>query len=179
MVENQVSTVWLQCVFIFCIAWGLGSMLTLDGQKQFDVFFRKLLNGDNKNYPKSKSFKLAKNQVFPDRAQIFEWVYDKKNNGTWISWSDTVDKIQQIPANAKASELIITTNASCMQKYFLNLCVNNDIPILFIGPTGTGKSAVVLDYLLNLPKEKVLPNVVNFSARTTSSMVLSYKLLFA
>ncbi|XP_076256705.1 dynein heavy chain 3, axonemal [Rhynchophorus ferrugineus] len=168
--ENQVSTVWLQCVFLFSLAWGLGSTLTQESRKVFDVFFRKLLLGENKNNPKPKSFKLAKNQIFPDRFDLFDYLYDKKNNGTWISWGDTVDKTQQIPANAKPSELIIQTNASCCQRYFLKMCINNNIPILFVGPTGTGKTAVTLDHLLGLPKEKVLPNVINFSARTTSAM---------
>ncbi|KAJ8963034.1 hypothetical protein NQ314_005606 [Rhamnusium bicolor] len=69
-----------------------------------------------------------------------------------------------------ASELIIQTNQSCCQRFFLKTCLNNNMPILFVGPTGTGKTAVVLDHLLNLPKEKYLPNVINFSARTTSVM---------
>lgn len=51
------------------------------------------------------------------------------------------------------------------------MCLNNNIPILFVGPTGTGKSAIVLDYMVNLPKEKFLANVLNFSAKTTSTMV--------
>jgi len=101
--ENQVSTVWMQCVFLFCIAWGLGSTLTQEGRKMFDVFYRKILEGQNKNYPKPKSFKLSKSQIFPERADIFDWLYDKRNNGTWISWGDTIDKVQQIPPNVKAS----------------------------------------------------------------------------
>ncbi|CAG9767321.1 unnamed protein product [Ceutorhynchus assimilis] len=168
--ETQVSTVWMQCVFLFCLAWGLGSTINYESQKLFDTFFRKLLEGQNKNHPKPKSFKLSKNQLFPDRSDIFDWLYDKKNNGSWISWGDTVDKIQQIPPNAKASQLIITTNTSCRQRYFLKLCLTNTIPILYVGPTGTGKSAVTLDHLLGLPKERFLPNVINFSARTSSAM---------
>ncbi|VEN56386.1 unnamed protein product, partial [Callosobruchus maculatus] len=68
------------------------------------------------------------------------------------------------------SELIIQTNDSCFQRFFLKTCLDNDLPILFVGPTGTGKTAIVLDHLLNLPKEKYLPNVINFSARTSSVM---------
>jgi dynein heavy chain len=173
--EQQVSTVWLQCVFLFCLVWGLGSTLTLEGQQSFDVFYRKVLNGESKRYPKPKSFKLSKAQLFPERAVVFEWIYDKRNNGTWISWLDTVDKVQQIPANAKPSELIIQTNQSCCQRFFLKLYQANRIPLLFVGPTGTGKTAVVLDHLVNLSKDKFLPNVVNFSARTTSMMVIFFR----
>lgn len=169
--EQQFSTVWLQCVFLFCLTWGFGSALTLEGQQSFDVLYRKLLNGDDKEFPKPKSFKLSKAQLFPERAVVFEWIYDKRNNGSWISWLDTVDKVQQIPPNAKPSELIIQTNQSCCQKFFLKLYQSSNIPLLFVGPTGTGKTAVVLDHLMTLPKEKFLPNVVNFSARTTSNMV--------
>jgi dynein heavy chain len=43
------------------------------------------------------------------------------------------------------------------------------IPILFIGPAGTGKSAVVLNHLISLPRDKFLSIVVNFSAQTSAN----------
>lgn len=51
------------------------------------------------------------------------------------------------------------------------MLLKNEIPLLFVGPTGTGKSVIVLDYLMNLPKEKFLANVLNFSARTAANTV--------
>jgi len=42
---------------------------------------------------------------------------------------------------------------------------------MFVGPAGTGKSVIVLDYLNNLPKEKFLANVLNFSAWTVANTV--------
>lgn len=161
--------------------------MTAEGRRSFDVFYRKILYGEDKRNPKPKSFKLAKNQIFQERGVIFDYYFDKKNNGTWVSWGDMFEK-QQIPANAKVrllmlvnrsvfiikfqvSELIIQTNDSSYQRFFLKMCLNNLLPVLFVGPTGTGKSAVVLDHLITLPKEKFLPNVVNFSARTSAIMV--------
>lgn len=76
-------------------------MLTADGRRNFSDFYRKLVYGDNKQLPKPKSYKLQKNQLFPDKGTIFDWIYDKKNNGTWMNWLDLIDKLQQIPANAK------------------------------------------------------------------------------
>lgn len=61
------------------------------------------------------------------------------------------------------------TNEVLMQKFFMKKLLERSIPILFIGPTGTGKSSVVLNYLINLPKDKYIENVINFSAYTSAA----------
>lgn len=97
---EQVSTLWLQCVFLFCVVWGFGCTMTAEGRRTFDAFFRKVIYGDDKQNPKPKSFKLAKNQLFPEKALVFDFLYDKKNNGTWVPWVETSERIN-IPPNAK------------------------------------------------------------------------------
>lgn len=79
-------------------------MIDSESRVKFDTFYRKILYGENKRHPKPKLYKLQKNQLFPDRYNVFEYVYDKRNNGTWITWLETVDKLQQIPASAKVSD---------------------------------------------------------------------------
>ncbi|XP_036144833.1 dynein heavy chain 3, axonemal isoform X1 [Monomorium pharaonis] len=165
--ETQVSTVWLQCVLLFSIVWGICSTLTSDSRKTFDVYLRKLLLGNIDEYPKPKVFKLTKQQIFPDRGTVYDWIYDKRNNGCWISWLDTMQQAP-LPATAKASELIIQTMETSIQYFFIKKFMHRSVPLLFVGPTGTGKSAIVLDYLVSLPREKYLENVVNFSARTSA-----------
>ncbi|XP_063362018.1 dynein axonemal heavy chain 3 [Cydia amplana] len=166
--ENQFSTMWLQCTFVFSLLWGLCPTLTSDSRKSFDVFFRKLLDGQNATYPKPKSFKLTKNQLFGDKDTVYDYVYDKRNNGTWIPWME-LEKEGQIAANAKVNDLIILTNENACLRYFVSKMVHSKIPILLVGPTGTGKSSLVLNFLLSLPKEKYITNTINFSARTTAN----------
>ena len=169
-VYQQISTIWLQCILLFSLVWGLGSTMTNEGRRKFDTFFRELINGENKQFPKPKNFTLSQSQLFPDKASIFEWIFDKRNNGSWIPWVDFYDKVQ-ISAHVKPHEFLVQTNESCCQKYFLNLCLATNIPLILMGPTGTGKSAVILDHLLHVPNETFLVNVLNFSACTTSAQV--------
>ena len=51
------------------------------------------------------------------------------------------------------SDLIIPTNETARQTYFLNLYISHKVPMMFVGPTGTGKSAITNNYLISLPKE--------------------------
>lgn len=53
----------------------------------------------------------------------------------------------------QVSELIIHTDDTARQIYFLNTFVSHEVPLMFVGNTGTGKSAITNNYLVRLPKE--------------------------
>lgn len=55
------------------------------------------------------------------------------------------------------------------QRYFLDKLVHQGRPLLFVGPTGTGKSAITNNYLLELPRDKFGINNINFSAQTSAN----------
>jgi dynein heavy chain len=52
------------------------------------------------------------------------------------------------------NDLIIPTVDTVRQKFFLDTYVSHSKPLLFVGPTGTGKSAITNNYLVQLPKDK-------------------------
>lgn len=55
------------------------------------------------------------------------------------------------------------------QFFFLRTYIAHEIPMLFVGSTGTGKSVINTSFLVKLPKEKYIPNCINFSARTSAN----------
>ncbi|XP_029041052.2 dynein axonemal heavy chain 3-like isoform X1 [Osmia bicornis bicornis] len=166
--ETQVSTVWLQCILLFTMVWGMCSTLISDSRKAFDVYLRKLILGNDDEYPKPKAFKLTKQQLFPDKGTVYDWIYDKRNNGCWIAWMDTTLQMSLLP-ELNSNKLIVPTTEVIIQYFFLKNLLPRSIPIMFVGPTGTGKSVIILDYLESLPREEYIENVINFSARTSAS----------
>ncbi|GIY63283.1 dynein heavy chain 3, axonemal [Caerostris darwini] len=158
----------LQALFVFSLVWTIGSTMNNNSRVLFDEFFRTLLDDGNENHPKAKSFKLTKAQLFPEDGLVYDSMYNCKANA-WIGWLNTLQREElDLPHDARVNELIVPTNETVRQRFMLNTYVSHDVPVLFVGPTGTGKSAITNNFLMHLPKERYLPNCINFSARTTA-----------
>lgn len=65
--------------------------------------------------------------------------------------------------------MIIETIETVRQTYFLDLLFKSNHKCLFVGPTGTGKSSIVANYLHKLSPENYLLINLSFSARTSAS----------
>ncbi|XP_043945444.1 dynein axonemal heavy chain 3 [Protopterus annectens] len=168
--SSQQITLWLQGLFMFALVWSIAGTINGDSRKKFDVFFRNLIMGTNDEHPRPKSVKLTKNNVFPERGTVFDYYFYKAGSGQWNNWIDYITKEElSIPAGAKVSDLIIPTVETARQSFFLKTYLDHEVPFLFVGPTGTGKSAITNNFLVQLPKGKYTPNCINFSARTSAN----------
>lgn len=105
--------------------------------------------------------------MYPEKQTLLDYRFDGKEN--WWSWlkSETV----QIPSEMLVSEIIVPTKETGFILNWLEMCGALALPILLVGPTGTGKSATIMNHLRDMPKDKFILNVVNFSARTTAQQV--------
>lgn len=97
-----IATIWLGCITIFSLIWSLGSTIKSDSRNKFDTFFRKIILGNIDQYQKPHTFKLTKNHLFPDAGTIYDYIYDKKNNGSWILWSERLD-MKRIPSDSRVN----------------------------------------------------------------------------
>lgn len=78
---------------------------------------------------------------------------------------DLIDIGESIPNNANPHQIIIKTADTMRYSYLLKMNIFNNIPTLFCGPTGTGKSVYIKNVLLNdLPKEEYSAIEIIFSA---------------
>ncbi|EDV95581.1 GH15699 [Drosophila grimshawi] len=164
---------WFQQMFLFCYAWAYCSALTGNGQRTFDQLLRKVIYGSNEEFPKPKYFSLNRGQMFPEKQVFLDYRFDEAEN--WWTWQKSSDDptsgSAHFPEHAQISELIVPTKETGYISYWQDFCIANSYGMLVIGPTGTGKSAIVTSNLLALPKNANLINIINFSARTSAQMV--------
>jgi dynein heavy chain len=75
------------------------------------------------------------------------------------------DEIDNFPKGSVPNELIVTTADTIRYGYMQEMFIMNDIPSLFVGPTGTGKTAYIQNVLFQkLDPSKWLIIEVGFSA---------------
>lgn len=66
-------------------------------------------------------------------------------------------------------EIIVKTNDSVRYSQMIKIAIENMFPLIFCGPTGTGKSIYIKNFILNeLAPEKYMSIELGFSAQTSS-----------
>ena len=81
------------------------------------------------------------------------------------------DDVDKFPKSAIVQEIIVTTVDTIRYGQILQLFIENDIRSLFVGPTGTGKTAYIQKVLGALPTDKYLTIEIGFSAQTHCNQV--------
>lgn len=79
MASKQI-TAWLQGLFLFAVVWSVGGTITGDSRKKFDVFYRSLIKGEDKEHPRPASIKLPVKSLFPDKGRT-QWRWRRRRKG--------------------------------------------------------------------------------------------------
>jgi len=99
---------------------------------------------------------------------IYDFVYNPDEDA-WKPWMDLVDRdnCDKFPRGTSVSDIIVTTDDTIRYSYIQKHLIENNIPSLFVGPTGTGKSKYIQRVLRQeLPKDKYETVEIGFSAQT-------------
>jgi dynein heavy chain, axonemal len=109
------------------------------------------------------------NKPFPKEGSVYDYVYVLEGN-SWKQWMDVVP-LQKLNDDLQYQDITITTLDVVRYTYLINTFVQNQVPVLLVGPTGTGKSVYMKDYLMNrLDKSSWVYMTFSFSAQTSVNM---------
>ena len=165
----------LQGIFLFALIWGVGATVDAAGREKFDAFFKQLLK---KEVPDILSTPGAPQPVFADikltkapptdKGTVFDCLFDINRGCTWVDWTKTQPEYA-VPKGAKFQEIFVTTVDTVQASYIVDTLVTHNVPVLLAGNTGTGKTILVRDRLLNGIDRDIYQNIfLNFSAQTSA-----------
>ncbi|XP_055269255.1 dynein axonemal heavy chain 12 [Moschus berezovskii] len=175
VVENDPTSkhirVWIMACFIFSLIWSIGGSCDTDGRIVFDVYIRIVIMGKDENNPIPES--VGKWECnFDEKGLVYDYMYELKNRGRWIHWNELIKSTSLGNRRVKIQDIIVPTMDTIRYTFLMDLSITYAKPLLFVGPTGTGKSVYVKDKLMNhLEKDLYFPFYVNFSARTSANQV--------
>ena len=185
-------TNWLEGMFIFALIWSLGAPLSTDSRTKFDYFVRKILVDEINEEEKTKLGLLDTVErpsktyeiLLPETSNVFSYKFvtekdeeagadlpaDEKSNKFWEPWSLALSTSPPIAKEALFNEIIVETVDTIRYTYLMDILITHQKAALFVGPTGTGKSAYVTEYLLRKADKAIYkPVIINFSAQTSAN----------
>ncbi|XP_075239189.1 dynein axonemal heavy chain 7-like isoform X2 [Convolutriloba macropyga] len=171
--ENKKSVrQWLISNFLFALTWSVAGCLDQASRDKFDERFKELMSGKGEDVPPIPACIGKIDIPFPEQGTVFDYVYECKNKGRWMHWNETIRGIEVggPDSNTPLHEILVPTVDTARATFLADICIKNNKSLLFVGPTGTGKSVYVKDKMLNgLDKEVYLPLFINFSAQTSAN----------
>lgn len=168
----------LEGTFFFSCIWSLGGTLFSASRKKFDTMFRMLLE---KKTPENlyKLFGIdtftvedpTKPYIFiiPQDLTVFDYRYMKEGKGKWKLWTDELVTAPPIPRDIPVNQIIVPTIETVRNMAVLKLLLTHQKAVMFVGPTGTGKSVYVIEFLLKKNDKNYQPLFINFSAQTSAN----------
>ncbi|TPP57810.1 Dynein heavy chain [Fasciola gigantica] len=195
--DPQVANTIVECIFFFSYVWSVGATTDESGRRLFDKLTRELMNGGMMEDTRQRLALVELvppplqdyGKPFPIKRSVFDYQLvlnipkpgapppppsedNEEDNSPvkWALWKDTIRLAPPIPKDTTFHEIIVPTVETVRCYHLLELFILHCKPCLFVGPTGTGKSCYILDFLLNkLPKDVYKPNNLNFSAQTSAN----------
>eukprot|EP01022_Parablepharisma_sp_SALTPOND_P021165 TRINITY_DN4086_c0_g1_i1.p1 TRINITY_DN4086_c0_g1~~TRINITY_DN4086_c0_g1_i1.p1 ORF type:complete len:4151 (+),score=615.43 TRINITY_DN4086_c0_g1_i1:13469-25921(+) len=158
-------------MIVFATIWSFGGVLEESMREKFKEYLLNLLNGiDVKiKYKLEVDFTPPKFIVkFPESQDPFKLFYDRKHN-QWTPWS-LPDTFSTLPKETLFHDLIVPTPESERMSSLLRLLVTNQKHLLFVGPSGTGKTICThAELKTNFLNTKFTYLPVILSAQTTAN----------
>nr|XP_054501017.1 dynein axonemal heavy chain 17 [Agelaius phoeniceus] len=143
--------------FVFACIWAFGGALfqdqLVDHRQQFSKWWL-------------SEFKVIK---FPNQGTVFDYYIHPKTK-TFSLWDERVPAFELDP-DIPLQAAVVHTTETIRLRYFMDLLMEKQRPVMLVGNAGTGKSVLMWDKLEALGTDEYLVQSVPLNFYTTSAML--------
>lgn len=151
--KDEMFWIKFEKFFAFSFIWSIGIVVQDEFRKYMDIQIREVEN------------------FFPFKDLVFDY-YLNLEKGDWALWDERINTSTMSwkpPANLPIHRFLVETSDTIRRRFILSNLMQNLIPVLTIGVTGTGKSALINSILQGWDETNYLYLILNLSANTTSA----------
>ncbi|KAG3225312.1 Dynein heavy chain 1, axonemal [Phytophthora cactorum] len=146
--------------FLFSLIWSVGATGNDAGRDRFDAYLRQEMIGNNVKKP------------LPAAGQVYDYSFDLAKEN-WVPWLQTIPTFA-IDSSASFSELVVPTADSVRSTFLMSLTLPLGVHMLIVGPTGTGKTINVNQFLEKSNPDKYIPLSMAFSAQSSANQTQDF-----
>ncbi|XP_055614548.1 dynein beta chain, ciliary, partial [Uranotaenia lowii] len=147
---------WYEIYYVFAVIWGFGSSLFQDQLVDWRNEFHKWWINE---------FKAIR---FPPGGTVFSYYIDPETK-KFNPWTDLVPSFE-LDTDIPLQSILVPTAETTRLRWFLDILVEAQHPVMLIGAAGSGKSVIMAEKLTNLSYNYAVTNVP-FNFYTTSEML--------
>ncbi len=137
--------------FVFACIWAFGGCMLVDKVSDYRTQFSKWWVSEWKEVQ------------FPEKGLVYDYFVDEQNNQPiMVPWEERVPKFTYIPGDY--GSLFVPTVETTRLTYFLDSLISNKHFAMFVGNTGTGKSAIMVNKLRNMDTEAMTSYTINMNS---------------
>ncbi|XP_065190514.1 dynein axonemal heavy chain 10-like [Sycon ciliatum] len=161
---NVYGTAVLESIFLSALYWSVGAGLVEESRDKFDAFIKRIAHLPEN--PKDDGDGAQAGEIPVAQPTVYEYYFDVPES-RWVPWESVVPEYIH-DRNAKYNSILVPTVDTVRSKWLLKLMTNIKHPVLFVGETGTSKTATISNFNRELDPDSNLLLNINFSSRTTS-----------
>ncbi|XP_005344424.1 dynein heavy chain 10, axonemal [Microtus ochrogaster] len=164
LLEGEIEDLdLLECFFLEALYCSLGASLLEDGRIKFDEGIKRLSSMPTAD---TEGVWARPGELPGHLPTLYDFHFDPKRNH-WIPWSKLVPEYIH-SHEKKFVDILVHTVDTTRTTWILEQMVKIKHPVLFVGESGTSKTATTQNFLKNLSEETNIVLMVSFSSRTTS-----------
>lgn len=149
----ELGSATLECYFLTALYWSLGAALIEQSRVRFDAYIKKL---SGLSEVPGEGAVAGPGEIPIHYPTLFEYFFDPELS-KWVPWADKVPEYTH-KVGVKYHEILVPTVDTVRNTWLLELMVKIKRPVVFVGETGTSKTATIQNFLRKLDPDSSVRN---------------------